>query len=280
MKNDYAPYLLYQVARFGALTFPQMQQICHGKCKRSALYTTIASLKKARLLSKIENDASGTRAYFATKEGRSFVFGPHFPAPSGIRASELDHTIGAAQVIMDLSQYENVTGIAMPFEMRPEELSKFCYNRVPDGILRLTQGDQNFELAVELETSVKATDGVRSVLERYWQSVRRGMECYGVLIVATSPQILQRYTHALKQMPAEFSERVKLLEGIGLNGINPQAFGEKNKAIPRVLELTRTESMDEITYTSVKSELFLAQTTFTGPTPMGSGPHIEMEVTI
>jgi hypothetical protein len=273
--RNYAPFLLYQVARFGALTIPQMLAICDGKCKKSALYVSVKELVDAKLLLPILNGATRTRAYYATKEGRRTVLGSDFPAPSGIRASELDHTVGAAQVLLELCRYENVTGIAAPYEMRPEEIARFCYERVPDGIVRLTQDGDDFELAVELETSVKATDNVQSVLDRYWQTIRRQMECYGVLIVGTSPEILRRYTHALSKMPPEFGERVKLLGDIGLKDINPKAFGQKTKAISDVVEITRTSSTGEIRYSPVKSELFLAQTAFTVPTPTGRVPNYD-----
>lgn len=278
--KDYTPFLLYQIARFGALTVPQMLEVCQGKCKKSALYRTLAILVENKRVLPLLSPETRTRVYYATREGRRSVFGSELPGTVGIKVTEIDHTVAVTNTLFELSRYTNVTGVATPFEMHPDEIRKFCYERVPDGIVRVTQNGSDFEFAVEFEASVKATDRARDVLNRYWQTFRRSMECKGVLIVAASPLILRRYQRALQELPPECSERIRLLEGIGLNGINPMAFGKREKAISTVLELTRNSDTGFLRYTPVKSEHFLAYAANTVHTPRGSGPHIDLEVKI
>ena len=73
--KDYGPYLLLQIARFGALTVPQMLRVCEGKCKRSSMYWALGELVEGHFVYPILNPASRARAYYATKEGREYVLG-------------------------------------------------------------------------------------------------------------------------------------------------------------------------------------------------------------
>lgn len=257
--KSYAPYLLYQVARFGALTVPQILQVCEGKCRRSSLYRALGELVDGDFVYPILNPASRTRAYYATPDGRQQVFGTEQPLTAGVKPAELDHTITCADVLMKLCKFENVTGVATHFELSQEDFKRFCHERIPDGIIQLTQEGQSYELAVEVETSNRNASRVEQVLSHYWDTFRKGYECSGLLLIAVTRPIATMYRTALAQMPEEFQNRVRLLEGTDLQGLNQEAFGSPTANLSRCLDLARTSFHDEIKYSSTKSEIYLSQ---------------------
>lgn len=259
--RNYAPYLLYQIARFGALSVPQMLKICEGKCKRSSLYRTLSKLVEGDYVYPILNPASRTRAYYATMEGRRYVFGDHVALTSGVKTAELDHAIQCAEILLELCQYERVTGISTQYEMSMDEVKRFCHERVPDGIFQLTQDGHHFELALEVESSVRNSARINEVLARYWQTFKYGMPCSGLLIVAMSKSVFGMYAKAIQAMPMEFQTRVRLIQGPGLEELKTEVYGQKLGGLARCLDLTRTLSIGEIQYMPVKTEVFLAQTT-------------------
>ena len=110
--KKYGPYLLYQIARFGALSVPQMIEVCQGRCARSSLYRALDELTSGRFVYPILNPASKTRAYYATKEGCEYVFGKSAKSSTAIKAAEVDHTIICAEVLLELCRRENVTASA------------------------------------------------------------------------------------------------------------------------------------------------------------------------
>ncbi len=264
MKN-YRSYLLYQMARFGALTVPQILRICEGKCRKSTMYRTLSELVKGDYVYPILNPASRTRAYYATQEGREYILGKHEPLTTGVRTRELDHTILCAEILMELSQYENVTGISTHFEMSADEVKHFCHERIPDGVFRLTQAGQHYELALEVESTVRNMERITHVLERYWQTFKFGMPCSGLLVVAMDATIFGMYSKAIQLRPDEFQARVRLVQGAGLLGIRPEAYGLKVKALSSCLDLIRTTSMGELSYTPMKTNVFLSQTSCQTP---------------
>lgn len=278
MKN-YAPYLMFQIARFGALTVPQMQKLCQGKCRRSSLYRALSELEKGDYVYPLLNPASRTRAYYATKEGREYVFGEEVTCATGIRTQDLDHTLQCAEILMSLCHFENVTGVSTPFEMSPPEIRSFCHERVPDGVFRLTQGGRNYELALELESSVRNRGRIAETLNRYWQTFKYGMPCTGVLIVAMDNTIFNMYTKAIAAMPDEFQTRVRLLNGPSLGELSTEAYGSRLESASTAWDLTRTTSMDEIVYSPNKTEVLIKQTTNTPHISRGPDSSHKMEVT-
>lgn len=263
----YAPYLLYQTSRFGALSIPQMLMVCQGMCKTSSLYRAVKILVDDKLMHLMVNGATRTRAYHATANGREMVLGTRKGMAASLRAVELDHTVDVASVLLELCHHENVAGIATPFEMSLEEVRRFCHERIPDGIVRVKKGDRYFEYAVEVERTKRNYSRVNEVLDRYLQTFRRGMECVGLLIVTLDPEITARYRQALEKMPEEFRTRVRLLEGIGLAGLNLDAFGPRAQSQLSTLEFSRKSCPEGPQYSSVKSGILLAGTPFRGPIP-------------
>ena len=255
----YSPYLLYQVARFGALTIPQLLKVCEGKCKRSSLYRSLRKLINEDFIYPILNPATSTRAYYATAEGRRYAFGNDQLLTAGVKPAELDHTVLCAEILMSLSTYENVTGVATHFELGSDEFKRFCHGRIPDGIIQLTQGTESYELAVELESSNRSASRVADVLNHYWETFRKGYECSGLLVVAMTPAIAAMYSKAVAQMPSEFQSRVRILEGLGLQGLNHEAFGRSNQSISRCLDLSRTSCLGTIQYSPTKTDIYLSQ---------------------
>ncbi len=269
--RNYAPYLMYQLARFGALTVPQMLRICDGVCKRSSLYRALSELVDGKYVYPILNPASRTRGYYATKEGREWVQGTERQLTAGVRTQELDHTILCAEFLLDLCQFENIVGVATPFELGPDEIAQFCHERVPDGIFRLRQDGEHFEIALEVESSRRNNGRVAEVLGRYWSTFKHRMPCSGVLIAALDPTIYGMYSRSIATMPPEFQERVRLVRGDVLGTLRSEAYGQQTYGLRRCLDFTRTQSLDGIAYTPIKLEVFSPKTASQHPPDRGGG---------
>ena len=276
--KKYGPYLLYQIARFGALSVPQMIEVCQGRCARSSLYRALDELTSGRFVYPILNPASKTRAYYATKEGCEYVFGKSAKSSTAIKAAEVDHTIICAEVLLELCRRENVTGISTQFELDPQVAKHFCHERVPDGVFRLTQDGQHYELALEVESTVRNCERINDVLDRYWKTFKRGMDCTGLLVVAMDETIFGMYTRAIQEMPDEFKHRVRVVKGIGLEGLPSTSYGERTSGLNRCLDFTRISSHGTNTYVPINTGAYLLKAPLKTLIDHGEDSNYQLEV--
>lgn len=252
-----SPKLHYQLIRFGALTPTQMYSMNQGICGRSTLYRAIEPLKKSFWVYLWFFDKRNKRAYYATPRSRTRVLSEGSPLTAGAKEQELPHTLQCADILMALCTYENVRGLATPFEMSPDEINRFCSGRTPDGIVRVFQGDQSFEMAVEVETSKKTLPRVKHILDRYEETFQRRMQCERLLIVTETKTIHGMYTRALEKMPSEFQPKVQVIMPEDIFKLDEATFGKPTEAMKRSLELRRTVCQGRVQYFPLESTLAL-----------------------
>lgn len=251
--NRYGFYLIYQITRFGALTVEQMIRLCDGKATRSSIYRTLKKLKEADFVASVNDPNSEVRAYYATKEGREYALGEHTVLTPGTRPREINHTLACAEALLRISRHENISGISTSFELDAEEIKTFCHDRIPDGLFRLTQNGQHFELALEIESTSRSADRVRHLLNSYWTTFRSGMPCAGLVIAATTSTIFNLYSKLIAEMPEEFRTRVRLHQGIGFKDINTMAYGQIIPSLPKCWDQRGTLSKGSLSYSPIES---------------------------
>jgi len=147
--------------------------------------------------------------------------------------------------------------VATQFERDAEDVKKFCHERIPDGIIRLAQSGKIFELAVEVETTVRNQQRVKEVLLNYEETFSPAFSCSGVLIVCCTPGIATVYRKVLASLSSETQRSVRIFESPRLEGLNEESFGRSGQGLESKLELTQTVSDREILYTNEKSATYL-----------------------
>lgn len=251
--KEHTPFLAHQIARFGTLTIRQMRTICHGQCSRATLYRTLGQFIQSKYVIRLTHQMKPLIGYAATPKLFELIYGQKHERHTGVRIRELEHTVACAEAMITLSRYSGVTGIATEQEWTPDEIKLFCRSRIPDGIIQVTQGDLSYELAVEVETTLKSELETAYVLERYQQTLLRNMPCVGVLIVAGNRGVFRKYERKLAELPSDIQERVLLVRTEGLRTLNSTYYGALGEYPGEVLSRRRTVSQNEGTYISMKT---------------------------
>lgn len=264
--KEYAPYLTHQIARFGALTVPQMLNLCQGRCKKSTLYRSLSQLMHDRFIARISHTTKPLIGYAATRDLYPLVYGLGHERHTGVRTTELEHTVQVAQVMLELSHYSGVSGLATEHEWRPEEIREFCYQRIPDGIIQITQGNLKYEIAVEVEASLKSEREIGSILTSYRQTFLKRMPCAGLLIVAGTPAIFSKYQEKIAELPPDIEQQILLTTPEGLRSLNPRVYGVRGEVPGPALEQRRNTSKGVGTYFSMKSTSYTSAISALGGT--------------
>lgn len=260
--RENVPFLAHQIARFGALTIQQMRYMCNDRFSRSAIYRTLAQLMRDQYLGRISHSSKPLVGYAARPEIYQLVYGESHQRHTGPRGKELEHTLLCTEVMIQLSRYSAVTGIATEHEWTPEEIKLFCHERIPDGIIQLTRDSLSYEIAVEVELSLKSERATNLVLSNYRQTFLRNMPCVGVLIIAADFSIVRKYQSLMANLPTEVEERILLTTVEGLDSLNPKYYGTRGLVPGSALETLRQESQGRGSYVCMKSTGYRAPVAF------------------
>ena len=264
-KNLY--FLSHQIARFGALTVPQMLNACSGKCSQATLYRMLDDLLRERLVKRIFLGEQAKHLFAARPSLYELVYGEEHQRSTGVSEYNSPHASLVAETILKLCRYSFVSGVATEYEITPNEAKSFCYSRVPDGIVQIVSPTQSFALAIEMERSRKDVRRIEVLLENYRQTFLRQMPCEGLLIVASNPTIAENYQTRISKMPTDIESRMVVTTPQGLSTLNQKYFGEltQNPSVP--LEKIVNFSQGEPTFSRMFS------TTYNPLTP----PHAERQ---
>lgn len=251
MKNV-ASFLMIQLARFGALTIPQMLLLCSGLCSRATLYRTLQKLAEYDLILRAAHPKKDLITYVATHELIKTVYGKNAPEIPELRIGDLCHTVAVAQTLIAASRFANVTGIATERELGEDEIKTFCFNRRPDGIIQISREGRSYELAVEVETSLKSEARAKDILDNYERTFDRAMLCAGTIIVAIPPAALTKYREHIEKKSEGFQRRVRIVASPELIELDPKVYGQRaitiETSVRNTLEKHRTQSHGQITY--------------------------------
>ncbi len=252
-------FLAHQIARFGAMTISQMQLACSGKCERATIYRTLRDLMISKDVIKTWNLGSSEFIYQATNRLYEKVYGGNHKKSSGICERNILHTVAVAQTFVTLSRYAFVNGIATEYEIDPTDLPKFCYSKVPDGLIQIEDGSQSFVLAVEIEFTQKNEILIDELLQKYRITLSKGMICAGAIIVVKNDAILKAYQAKISKLLAEFEDRVLVVTFDGLTKLNQKYFGELRISTQGSLEKIATTSQSGISFSLMKTSYPITQ---------------------
>lgn len=249
----HTPYLLYQVARFGALRFSEIESLCEGKCSKSVLYENIAELIQHRYVERFCHPDIYRAAYRTTQIGFQAALGNYSVAQPKIRELDLKHTLRVAQILINLARFDHVSGIATEQELARESLREFSHSKIPDGIIQVSREGASYEIAIEVEVTPKASSRYDEFLDKYAEVFRRSPYCSGVIVICDSSDIYARYVNLLAKRDEPFRDRVLLVQGPGLESLNPEVYGYPRKSPGKCAEKRRSHSGGTISYFPIES---------------------------
>jgi hypothetical protein len=207
MRKD-SLFIAHQIARFGAMTFSQLEFACQEKCTRSTIYRILNDLAHDSLIDRTLPKAGSQHLFTPTRVLYEQIYGD-------------DH-----KALLALSRYQFVTGILTEHEIHQNDFEKFCHARVPDGIIQISNADHSFDLAVEVERSRKTESRIDEILEKYKYSFLKGMPCSGLLLLVKDQVLLDLYETRTKKVLPEFEKQILITTLNDLSKLNERYFGE------------------------------------------------------
>jgi hypothetical protein len=219
-------FLANQIARFGAMSIPQMQLACSGRCGRATIYRMLDDLLKMELIKRMPHSGEGKFLFSPRHTLNRQVYGEDMKRNTGINEINILHAAAVTETLLTLSRYSFVTGIATEFEMSPDDVGKFCYSRTPDGIIQITNESGTFELAIEVESSRKTHARIAEVIEKYRNTFLKNMPCAGLIVVVNSKSLFDAFQSKIAELPSEIENRYLVVMQEGLSTLNQKYFGE------------------------------------------------------
>ena len=248
-----SPYVLHQIARFGFLTIRELLELTEGKCGRSELYESLRAMIRSKLIARLTYSNTDSPVYQATEIGVVATLGETSDHPRAARSADVIHSLRVAQTLIALSRYEFITGFGTEFEIPLETWREFAHSKVPDGLVQVSRGELNFELAVEVEVTPKSRSRSQEFVNKYQDAFTKGALCSGVILVCDEPDIFDRYRSLLQGKGESLTSRFLVLQGPGLPPLNSRLYGESGKSPGFCADQRRTSFGDEIKYLPVKS---------------------------
>ena len=249
----HTPYLLYQVARFGALRSTEIEALCEGRCGKSVMYENIGELLHCRYIERFCHPEISRTAYRATRSGIKAAFGLDSDELPKFRDLDTKHALRVAQTLINLARFENVSGIATELELPRDSLQAFSHSKIPDGIIQVTRGGATYEIAIEVEATPKTAQRCEEFLDKYQQAFLRSAYCSGVIVVCDANDIYERYSNHLEKRDESVRSRVLLVRGPGLESLNPTVYGPPRKKPGKCGELRRSHFGHAISYFPIVS---------------------------
>ena len=244
-------YLLHQFARFGVLTVPQVLRLSLIERKRTTTYEIIRSFVSDGLITKICHPTKRIYGYVATPKAYLLTYGDYSVKYRKPKELDLEHAVLCSDVMIELAHRSLVTGIASEHEIDLESLKCFCFSRIPDGIVQVKRGNLYYELAVEVELSLKSPARIKEILCNYQRTFELGLGCSGVLIIALSKKTHTQYQSHIAVLPESIRNQILLFSDTQLSTLNTKLFGERWKNSGKPLDLLRTQPEGEIEYISM-----------------------------
>jgi hypothetical protein len=231
-------FLSRQIARFGAMTIPQMEFACSDKCGKATVYRMIDDLLEQGLIKRMPHIGKAGSLFSPRPALYRETYGDEIKTSTGLNEVNILHTIEVTQVLLNLSRYAFVSGIATEYEISSSDLSKFCHSRTPDGIIQITKESGSFELAVEVERTRRSDSRIEDVIEKYKYTLMKDMPCAGLLVVVQDQALFDVYQLKISKLPIEIAERLLVVTHDGLLNLKQEHFGEFGKGPNSSLEKT------------------------------------------
>ena len=226
--KTYIPLFLELFIKFKVLSVPQLELFCGPKCSRRRIYEHLADLMQWGFVERVTHKKLIIIAYSATTKLLRDIYGIDEEKHLSFRAVDLAHTLACNRAAIALMRYSFVSGLSLEHELGQDELRNFCHDRRPDGIVQVTRADTQYELAIEVETSIKALYRIGRILKGYKETFEsKTYLCAGVVIIAPHETAFHAYQNELEKMPGSFRDRVILQSDLELEALNQKYFGAR-----------------------------------------------------
>ncbi|MBS1964115.1 MAG: hypothetical protein JST04_18025 [Bdellovibrionales bacterium] len=231
--RDKLPIVLDLFCKFGVLSSREIQ-IGVGAGLRLAQANKY--LYRARMRGYIRRRTHPTKWIFAYEATEKLFEEISTDGRKSLRPQkdeELAHRLACSHVLLNLCRRSFVSGVAVEHELSPKELALFCIERIPDGIIQVTQtGQPSFEMALEVETSEKSIERTKKILSNYEKTILgKRHYCQGLLIVATTERGFAMYQRLLAECSPALLKRVILSHEIDLSDVGENVLGQRLKSI-------------------------------------------------
>lgn len=244
-------FLLQAITRLVILAPSQITKICKKVAAPSTVWWAQKWLIKHKYIARVPHPFRGSFGYTPTDLAFPIVYGRGDRRIIQPRDTDLFHAIHCAEAIINLCKYENVTGFATEYELDKESLESFIHGRRPDAIIQISKDTQSFEIALEVEMTLKTIDRIEKILSAYQKTFEKNLFCQGVIIVAGRDDVYQCYSEQLSKWPEEFGNKILLTKDFELKTLKQNIYGRRDDAIRIPLELIRVNSNGVGNYVSI-----------------------------
>lgn len=259
-------FLSRQLVRFGMMTLDQILKACSGRCKRATVYRILKSHRQAGFINKPYNVVIQHNAFSATRKLYAQVLPKSVCRGTSIPDRKAEHALAVVETLLTLSRYSFVTLVATEHEIDQNSFKQFCHSKIPDALIQISNGDEVFELAVEVEWSPKSDLQIDELLEKYRATFVKELICAGVLIVTKNKRMLELYQEKIKKLSEEFEKRILVVNFDELESLETKHFGTLNVHPGNALEKTAIFSQGTIHAEPLITKDFLPKGSALSPT--------------
>jgi DNA-binding PadR family transcriptional regulator len=231
--------ILETIATFGCISSSQLMK-AFPDMKPNTLYHWLRAFKRKGYIERVSHPRRDLLAYQMTLQGYKEVYGFEDRRVPAQRPVDLAHSIYLAEALMTLSRYNSVKEFSRENEIPSDKLKKFITGRRPDAILRLENIKNSYEVALEIESSIKNNNLIDEILNSYEMTFNGKKECRGVIIVTTSQDIFNVYTKRIGLRTPELEKRILLISINDLDKLNPAVYGKLEPDIKIPLKFDST----------------------------------------
>ncbi len=252
--NENSLLTLERICRFRAVTLDQLKAMTQPYVTKSTFFAVKSYLETHSYINRIFLPEHRTWVCAPTQKGLERVYPDDYrPSLDKLREIDLVHQVSVTESLWQLACHEQVTGLAVEHELNPKTLARFSHGRRPDGIIRLGYGADAFEVAVEVEFSLKSKDRIEEILSRYERTIQNQYHCKGVIFVILSPTAYKTYTAARANLDPAVLPAIRLLDDKRVQNLDPNVYGARRNQPGFDLGLIRTETDGAIEYSSMRS---------------------------
>ena len=217
-------FLRGMLLKFGLLNRKTLFSLMKGTLCQSGVYKHMTRLTDTGDIVHLHRYYQVSSKLIAHAVGRN----NSLPIYLNHRTSELKHRDLCVETFVHLCRRSFISGFTMEYELEALKLQTPIIGRKPDGLVQVTRPDiGKFEIAIEVERSVKGPKRVSEVLDNYRTSFDKHSSLpLGLIVQAVHPVAFEEYKRDLEQRPKTFRERVFLSSQPDLSDVPESKLGK------------------------------------------------------
>jgi len=199
----HGPYMdiINTIGKWKVVDFNSLSELCSFKIEYSNLRKKVKKLEELGLL-KSENLGRKKKHIFLTNHGIKFTT---FDKTYEISDESLNHDIIVGTVLRSFLQFERFTNGRMFHEIIENEIE-------PDALLTGIKGGREYELAIEVELTQKASNRVKTKYSRYSRS-----KTFDYCVFVTHKKgLFWSYARFLGEMNSDVQSKIIIMHALEL----------------------------------------------------------------